>query len=59
MDDAHTKSGDEVLNYFKSDPETGLDDGQVQRYQEKYGPNGKFDSYSKYLIVRIGSGNFK
>ena len=42
MDDAHTKVGEEVLHYFKTDPETGLNDDQLKRYQEKYGPNGKY-----------------
>ena len=41
MDDAHTKTPEEVVNYFKTDENTGLDDAQVKRYQEKYGPNGK------------------
>nr|UYL70873.1 Atp2a [Platynereis dumerilii] len=39
MEDAWTKPGDEVINYFKSDIETGLSDEQVARNQEKYGPN--------------------
>jgi len=39
MDDSHTKSGEECLNYFKVDEETGLDDNQVRRNQEKYGLN--------------------
>jgi len=39
MEDAHTKSGAEVLSYFRTDPEGGLDDGQVKSHQEKYGPN--------------------
>ena len=43
MDDSHTKSGEECLNYFKVDEETGLDDNQVRRNQEKYGLNGEND----------------
>jgi len=39
MEDAFTKSAEEVVNYFKTDENTGLSDEQVQRYQEKYGPN--------------------
>jgi len=39
MEDAHTKTGDEVLAFFKTDPEAGLDDGQIKSHQEKYGPN--------------------
>ena len=48
MDDSHTKPGDEVLRYFKSDPEVGLDDDQIKRYQEKYGPNGECDFCSRF-----------
>lgn len=42
MEDAHTKTVDEVLRYFGADPERGLSLDQVKRNQEKYGPNGKF-----------------
>lgn len=54
MEDSFTKSGEEVLNYFKTDENTGLTDEQVQRYQEKYGPNGmllttSFNSNSDYF----------
>lgn len=41
MEDAHTKTVDEVVNYFNTDPERGLTPDQVKKYQEKYGPNGK------------------
>jgi len=39
MDDAHTKTGEEVTNYFKTDEHTGLGDDQVKRAVEKYGYN--------------------
>jgi len=39
MDDSHTKPYEEVVNYFRTDENTGLDDGQVKSNQEKYGPN--------------------
>ena len=39
MDDAHTKTVDEVIKYFNTDPERGLSSDQVKRHQEKYGPN--------------------
>lgn len=42
MEDAHSKSVDEVLGYFGTDPDKGLSPDQVKRNQEKYGPNGKF-----------------
>lgn len=45
MDDAHTKSVDEVLGYFGTDPDKGLSPDQIKRNQEKYGPNGKYTVY--------------
>lgn len=42
MEDAHSKSVEEVLGYFGTDPDKGLSPDQVKRNQEKYGPNGKF-----------------
>jgi len=41
MEDAHTKSVEEILSFFNTDEETGLTDEQIQRAQEKYGPNGR------------------
>lgn len=43
MELAHAKTYEEVLGYFNTDPEKGLTDDQVKRYQEKYGLNGWFD----------------
>ena len=42
MEDAHTRSVEEVLNFFKTDDTTGLSDEQIKANQEKYGPNGRF-----------------
>ncbi|KAJ6216640.1 hypothetical protein RDWZM_007797, partial [Blomia tropicalis] len=39
MELAHTKSCEEVLDYFNTDKERGLALDQVRKYQEKYGPN--------------------
>ena len=39
MDDPHTKSVDEIVNYFKTDENVGLSDEQIKVAQEKYGPN--------------------
>lgn len=39
MEDAHTKTVDEVLNYFSCEQERGLTADQVKRNQEKYGLN--------------------
>lgn len=41
MEDAHTKTVDEVLKYFGTDQEKGLTPDQVRKYQDKYGPNGE------------------
>ncbi|VVC96936.1 calcium-transporting ATPase sarcoplasmic/endoplasmic reticulum type isoform X3 [Leptidea sinapis] len=39
MEDAHSKSVDEVLGFFGADPDKGLTPDQIKRNQEKYGPN--------------------
>lgn len=49
MEDAHTKSVDEVLGYFGTDPDKGLSPDQVKRNQDKYGPNGKYNIYWKHV----------
>lgn len=41
MEDGHTKTVDEALNYFNCDSEKGLSLDQVKRNQEKYGLNGE------------------
>lgn len=41
METAFSKTVDEVLNHFDSDPETGLSDDQVKKQTAKFGPNGK------------------
>jgi len=41
MEDGHTKTVEEVLNYFSVDQEKGLTADQVKRNQEKYGLNGE------------------
>lgn len=49
MELAHTKSCEEVLDYFNTDKERGLALDQVRKYQEKYGPNGMFPFFI-YMI---------
>ncbi|KAL0272326.1 UNVERIFIED_CONTAM: hypothetical protein PYX00_005347 [Menopon gallinae] len=39
MEDGHTKTAEEVLNYFGTDLERGLSPDQIKRNQEKYGLN--------------------
>lgn len=41
MDNAYTKTTDEVCQYFGVDENIGLTDDQVKRNTEKYGPNGE------------------
>lgn len=48
MEDAHSKSVEEVLGYFGTDPDKGLSPDQVKRNQDKYGPNGKYTVYLKH-----------
>lgn len=49
MEDAHTKTVEEVIKYFGADPERGLTADQVRKNQEKYGPNGEFFVQFKWL----------
>lgn len=51
MEDAHTKSVEEVLGYFGTDPDKGLTPDQIKRNQDKYGPNGK--CFNVYLLTNI------
>ncbi|GBP24970.1 hypothetical protein EVAR_94264_1 [Eumeta japonica] len=39
MEDAHTKSVEEVISYFGTDQDKGLSTEQIKRNQDKYGPN--------------------
>lgn len=41
MEASHTKSVEEVLDFFNVGEETGYTDDQVKAGIEKYGPNGK------------------
>lgn len=49
MEDAHTKSVEEVLAYFGTNPDKGLSADQVKKNQDKYGPNGKYTVYLKHV----------
>lgn len=46
MEDGHSKTVDETLNYFGTDAERGLSTDQIKRNQEKYGPNGESTIFS-------------
>lgn len=41
MEASHTKSVEEVLDFFNVDESCGYTDDQVKAGIEKYGPNGK------------------
>lgn len=44
MDQSWTKSKEECLKYFNVDENLGLSEDQVAKAQEKYGPNGSWNS---------------
>lgn len=50
MDQAWTKSKEEVLAFFSVDENKGYSDDQVRKAQEKYGPNGKIS-----FLINISS----
>ena len=58
MDDSHTKTTEEVVNYFKTDEHTGLSDEQIKRAQEKYGPNGELMYHNVWLPFIIHTIDF-
>lgn len=41
MDNAHTKTVEEVYSYFNVNESTGLSLEEVKKQRERYGPNGK------------------
>ena len=40
MEQAYTKTVEDVADYFGVDLETGLTDEQIKKNRDKYGPNG-------------------
>ena len=40
MEQAYTKSVEEVCSFFGVDEESGLNEEQIRKNTEKYGPNG-------------------
>lgn len=49
MENAHTKTSDELLRFFGTGPD-GLTEEQVTQLRDKYGPNGK-----SYLRLSVNS----
>ncbi len=41
MDNAHTKTVEEVYSFFNVNESTGLSLEQVKKQRERYGPNGE------------------
>lgn len=48
MDLSYTKTTEEVLGYFGVDENVGLNEEQVKKNLEKYGPNGKSRLFVKF-----------
>ena len=53
MEQAYTKTVEDVADYFSVDLETGLTDDQIKKNRDKYGPNGKFLSIFIYHILNF------
>lgn len=52
MDLAHTKSTEQVFEYFGVDESTGLSLNEVQLSQEKYGPNGEWEAICPSICLQ-------
>lgn len=44
MDNAHTKTVEEVYSFFSVNESTGLGLDQVKKQKERYGPNGELNT---------------
>lgn len=53
MEDAHTKTAEEVTHYFGVDGNVGLTEQQVLDNRAKYGPNGMFSRFSKFSKTKL------
>ena len=47
MEQAYTKTVEEVAENFSVDLETGLTDDQIKKSRDRYGPNGKNNLFSR------------
>lgn len=45
MDNAHTKTVEEVLGFFGVNESTGLSCEQLKKNRERWGPNGKYRNH--------------
>lgn len=54
MDNAHTKTVEEVLGFFAVNESTGLSCEQLKKNRERWGPNGKcFPSDCSHTTVQL------
>ena len=51
MDLAHTKSVEQVFEFFSVDEKTGLSLDEIKLRQEKYGPNGTYISPTHVFLI--------
>ena len=51
MDLAHTKSVEQVFEFFGVDEATGLSLDEIKLSQEKYGPNGTYISLINVILI--------
>lgn len=52
MDNAHTKTVEEVYSFFNVNESTGLSLEQIKKQRERYGPNGKeLDNVGLFLNI--------
>ncbi len=51
MELAHTKSVEQVFEYFGVDESTGLGLDEISLRQEKYGPNGTYISLTNVFLI--------
>lgn len=50
MEQAYTKTVEDVSDYFGVDLESGLTDDQIKKSRDRYGPNGKYSSLNLCLF---------
>ena len=55
MEQAYTKTVEEVAENFSVDLETGLTDDQIKKSRDRYGPNGKKNLFSLFYCLYFQS----
>lgn len=59
MEDGHSKTVEQTLNFFGTDAERGLTLDQIKSNQKKYGPNGKHIQKTHILYIILINIHFK